>query len=323
MITQKLLDDIKSHEEFFFSLFRLDHPSSKTKTDAKKKKENNVASGLPLRPDQVDKIVKQAVNRLKVKQDLVKKRSAVLTKEADKAKQRARPNVGGKRKAKDGDDDDDDDDDAAKVVIQRKKKHVDKKDKKERRKVDLKGRSAKKDAKNKAAKGGGETDAKPEVGTPDVAVVNEKAAGEQFIFGKIETASDGKKKQMGKDFKKHLKNLQEAKGKIAQAKSEDKAKGEALEEEFAWKNVMEKAQGVKVKDDETLIKKSIKRKEEIKKQSKKKWEQREKEVEAKKTAKQQKRVANIRAKKDEKIKKKVKKMSKKGRLVPGLNAPDA
>ena len=46
---------------------------------------------------------------------------------------------------------------------------------------------------------------------------------------------------------------------LASAKNEDVGKGEALEEKFAWKNVMEKAQGVKVKDDETLIKKSIKR----------------------------------------------------------------
>ena len=64
------------------------------------------------------------------------------------------------------------------------------------------------------------------------------------------------------------------------------------------------------------------RKENIKKQSQKKWDKRDKEVKEKMAAKQQKRTANIRAKKDEKIKKKVKKMTKKGRLVPGLNAPD-
>ena len=65
------------------------------------------------------------------------------------------------------------------------------------------------------------------------------------------------------------------------------------------------------------------RKENIKKHSKKKWEKRETEVKEKMAEKQKKRTANIRAKKDEKIKKKVKKMTKRGRLVPGLNAPDA
>ena len=67
----------------------------------------------------------------------------------------------------------------------------------------------------------------------------------------------------------------------------------------------------------------IVRKENIKKHSQKKWEKRETEVKEKMAEKQKKRTANIRAKQDEKIKKKVKKMTKRGRLVPGLNAPDA
>jgi len=315
MITQKLLDDIKSYEEYFFPLLRVPLPSS-GKDGAGKNKGG--ANETPLKPEQVDKIVKQALNRLKVKQDLVKKRSSSLTAEAAKVAKSGGATKG-KRKAGETDEDG--------GVVKSKKKKVDKKDKKERRKAELKGRSAKKDAKNKAAKGGGDAVEGSADDVPEVEVTDTSESGaekkEQFMFGKIETAgAEGKKKQMGKDFKKHLKNLQETKSKIAQAKSEDKEKGEALEEKFAWKNVMEKAQGVKVKDDEGLIKKSIKRKENIKKQSQKKWEKREKEVKEKMAAKQQKRTANIRAKKDEKIKKKVKKMTKKGRLVPGLNAPD-
>jgi len=303
MITQKLLDDIKSHEEYFFSFFRVALPTAsgnakdgagKLKKGANSNNNNNNKSETPLRPEQVDKVVKQALNRLKAKQDLVKKRSSGLTKEAANAGKKkgaaaAADGGGGVGKAKKrkaaregdgGDDDDDDDDDdntttAPKTIVKSKKKKVDKKDKKERRKVDLKGRSAKKDAKNKAAKGGNDdgTGAGNDVedvsgaddGNSDAAA--EKQQQQQFMFGKIETTGGGQKKQMGKDFKKHLKNLQEEKSKIAQAKGEDQEKGEALEEKFAWKNVMQKAQGVKVKDDEALIKKSIKRKENIKKQS--------------------------------------------------------
>ena len=250
MITQKLLDDIKSYEDYFFTLFKETPPENSGQ------KRKGGAAEAPLRPEQVDKVVQQALNRLKVKQDLVKKRNQALT-AANKGKGGGAGTLPGKRKAPS-----DEDGDAAAAAGKNKKKKVDKKDKKERRKADLKGRSAKKDAKNKAAKGDGEA------ATPDVSAdanVTEPATSsaqkkDQFMFGKIETsAADGKKKQMGKDFKKHLKNLQETKSKIAQAKSEDQAKGEALEEKFAWKNVMEKAQGVKVKDDETLIKKSIKR----------------------------------------------------------------
>lgn len=321
MITQKLLDDVKSHEEYFFSFLGVPVDAQPIKKDGAGGKTKGDVVETPLRPDQVDKIVKRALNRLKVKQDLVKKRSSNLT-AAEAARATKEAAEKGKKKKRKGSETEGEGA-AAVVVVKSKKKRVDKKDKKERRKVDLKGRSAKKDAKNKAVKSAVETVDAPE--NAEVSAADESGAEtkEQFIFGKIATAgADGKKKQMGKDFKKHLKNLQETRGKIAQAKGEDPEKGEALEEKFAWKNVMEKAQGVKVKDDEGLIKKSIKRKENIKKQSQKKWEKREKEVKEKMAAKQEKRTTNIRAKKDEKIKKKVKKMTKKGRLVPGLNAPD-
>lgn len=327
MITQKLLDDIKSHEEYFFSFSRLAVPTPPPpKHEAApavgaKIKGGVVREEAPLRPEQVDKIVKQALNRLKVKQDQLKKRNSNLTPVAAEVAKEGKGK--GKRKAATAGEGGNGVDGSE---VNKKRKKVDKKDKKERRKVELKGRSAKKDAKNKAAKGGEAGDeASPT--SKVVATEADKSASdpadkaERFIFGKIETAAAGGKKQMGKDFKKHLKNLQEEKGKIAQAKGEDREKGEALEEKFAWKNVMQKAQGVKVKDDEALIKKSIKRKENIKKHSQKKWEKRDKEVKEKMAEKQQKRTANIRAKKDEKIKKKVKKMTKKGRLVPGLNAP--
>jgi len=327
MITQKLLDDIKAHEEYFFSFSKLAVPpppppkhdaATAVPTAGVKVKGGVVREEAPLRPEQVDKIVKQALNRLKVKQDQLKKRNSNLTPVAAEVAKEGK--MKGKRKAAKGEGGE------GEAEVNKKRKKVDKKDKKERRKVELKGRSAKKDAKNKAAKGG-EAGDEAASSKADAAEADKSGSdpadgkAERFLFGKIETAAAGGKKQMGKDFKKHLKNLQEEKSKIAQAKGEDLEKGEALEEKFAWKNVMQKAQGVKVKDDEGLIKKSIKRKENIKKHSQKKWEKRDKEVKEKMAEKQQKRTTNIRAKKDEKIKKKVKKMTKKGRLVPGLNAP--
>merc|ERR1712198_510358 len=100
MITQKLLDDIKSYEEYFFPLLRVPLPSS-GKDGAGKNKGG--ANETPLKPEQVDKIVKQALNRLKVKQDLVKKRSSSLTAEAAKAAKGAAAK--GKRKAGETDED--------------------------------------------------------------------------------------------------------------------------------------------------------------------------------------------------------------------------
>ena len=246
MINQKLLDDIKSHEEYFFSFFRVPPTVSPDKVAPSKIGGNSREA--PLLPSQVDKIVKKALNQLKAKQDLIKKRNSGLTAEAAKA------NAGkGKRKA----DEDESKGDGA--VGAKKKKKVDKQDKKERRKVDLKGRSSKKDAKNKAIKEGKEEGVTIEDAAPSAENLADNGKKEQFMFGKIETAASEGKKQMGKDFKRHLKTLQDEKSKIAQAKGEDREKGEELEEKFAWKNMLQKAQGVKVKDDEGLIKKSIRR----------------------------------------------------------------
>ena len=91
-----------------------------------------------------------------------------------------------------------------------------------------------------------------------------------------------------------------------------------IEEKSAWKSAMDKAEGVKVKDDESLLKKTIKRMDQKKKSSKKKWESRVEGEEKRKTAKQQKRNDNINKRKHDKKQNKFKKAAKKGRSVPGF-----
>merc|ERR1719427_769894 len=71
----------------------------------------------------------------------------------------------------------------------------------------------------------------------------------------------------------------------------DKAK--AIENNIAWENAIGKAQGEKIKDDEYLLKKSIKKQEQIKKSSKKKWDARADGVKAKGAAAAGKREDNL------------------------------
>lgn len=86
-----------------------------------------------------------------------------------------------------------------------------------------------------------------------------------------------------------------------------------IEDKSAWKSALDKAEGVKVKDDEGLLKKSIKKMEQKKNRSKKKWEARVEAEDSRKKAKQQKRSDNIsRRKVDKKAKK------SKGRPIPGF-----
>merc|ERR1739842_159247 len=111
------------------------------------------------------------------------------------------------------------------------------------------------------------------------------------------------------DFKEKVK-LWDSKGKS------DKARN--IENNIAWENATAKAMGEKVKDDETLLKKAIKKKQQIKGSKKKKWENRVEAVESKKAGKQSKREENISKRKKEKKDKKMKHAVAKGRHVPGF-----
>lgn len=102
-------------------------------------------------------------------------------------------------------------------------------------------------------------------------------------------------------------------------KSGETEKAKELRERDAWKNVLAKAEGVKVKDNVELLKKTIARKDRQKKVSKTKWEERANTLEKTKKEKQDKRTNNLLKKKQEKKEKTKKKAIKKGRFVPGIN----
>lgn len=93
-------------------------------------------------------------------------------------------------------------------------------------------------------------------------------------------------------------------------------KASQIKEETTWKNVFRKAEGLKVKDDPVLLKKSLTKKDNKKKASQKKWKERVKTVEKQKVEKQKKRTENISKRIQEKKKKKLKKAAKKGRHIP-------
>ncbi len=91
------------------------------------------------------------------------------------------------------------------------------------------------------------------------------------------------------------------------------------EENSSWKKAMDKSAGEKIKDDEALLKKSIKRQEQRKKASKKRWEEREEGKSKRMEARQTKRKENIKGRKEQVKKGKMKKAAKKGRVVvPGF-----
>jgi len=132
----------------------------------------------------------------------------------------------------------------------------------------------------------------------------------KFDFANGETvgtkdADTGGKKPGPKDPKAALNKIKKHKEKLQSLEAIGKTnRVKTIEEKTAWSAAMAKAEGVKVKDDVDLLKKSIKRMDQKKKKSKEKWESRKEGEEKRKNFKQQKRTDNIAKRKQDKKAKK-------------------
>ena len=82
-----------------------------------------------------------------------------------------------------------------------------------------------------------------------------------------------------------------------------------------WKAAFDKSEGRKVRDDETLIRKSLKKEAKAKAKSKKEWKERQRIVEAKMAKKQLKRVNHLQQQKHRKKQRKQDLLRKKGRIL--------
>ncbi|KAI1129777.1 SURF6-domain-containing protein [Nemania abortiva] len=81
----------------------------------------------------------------------------------------------------------------------------------------------------------------------------------------------------------------------------DEEKRKDVEEKEAWLTARRRAEGEKIKDDEKMLKKAVKRKESIKKKSAKEWTARKESVAKGIKERQKKREENIRKRRDEKL----------------------
>ncbi|XP_032089589.1 surfeit locus protein 6-like [Thamnophis elegans] len=120
----------------------------------------------------------------------------------------------------------------------------------------------------------------------------------------------------GKNYKQLLNRLESRKTQLEELKAKDEEKAKELEAKMQWTNVLYKAEGVKIRDDEEKLKAALKRKEKRKAQRQRKWEKRTEQVVERMQQRQEKRRKNIQEKKLAKIEKKKAKARKKGRILP-------
>ncbi|KAI1847487.1 hypothetical protein JX265_013945 [Neoarthrinium moseri] len=140
------------------------------------------------------------------------------------------------------------------------------------------------------------------------------ADGAQLSHDLSHTLSEGKKKGKS-DPKTALLKFQNEKKRLANM-DEDKRKD--IEEKETWLAARRKVEGEKIRDDEKLLKKAVKRKEQQKKKSEKAWKERAEGVQKAMKQRQHKREENIKKRKDERLmgkagKKKAGAAKKKGR----------
>jgi hypothetical protein len=121
-----------------------------------------------------------------------------------------------------------------------------------------------------------------------------------------------------KDYKKLIKKLQSEKERNELFKVAEPELASQLELKTKWKSAIDKASGLKLKDDVDLLKKSVKKMDKKREKSKKGWSERSKLVEQSKRSAQEKRQKNMDKRKDKNRENKMKKLKKKGRVLPGF-----
>ncbi|XP_063172243.1 surfeit locus protein 6 [Candoia aspera] len=120
----------------------------------------------------------------------------------------------------------------------------------------------------------------------------------------------------GKNYKQLLSRLESQKAKLEELKAQDEEKAKKLEVKMQWTNVLYKAEGVKIRDDEEKLKAALKRKEKRKAQRQRQWEKRTEQVAERMQQRQERRRKNLQQKKCAKIERKKAKARKKGRILP-------
>lgn len=112
--------------------------------------------------------------------------------------------------------------------------------------------------------------------------------------------------------------LKAAEAKKARLAEMDEEKRADIEQKDMWLNAKKRAHGEKVRDDTSLLKKALKRKESAKKKSEREWKERLEAVKKGKDARQQKREENLRKRREEKGNKGKKPAAGKKKARPGF-----
>ncbi|XP_056434061.1 surfeit locus protein 6 [Gadus chalcogrammus] len=121
----------------------------------------------------------------------------------------------------------------------------------------------------------------------------------------------------GRNYKQLLGRVEARKAKLEDLRATDEGKARAMEEKMKWTNVLYKAEGLRIKDDEGMLRTSLKKKEKSQETKQRRWDTRKTNVDDKMQRRQDKRRRNLQKQKSANVEKKKDRARKKGRVLPG------
>lgn len=120
---------------------------------------------------------------------------------------------------------------------------------------------------------------------------------DRVMFSKFDFSSsepgEWKRRQRKVDYKKLLRQAKERSEVTQELMEVDEQKAGQMQETYKWRQAIDKAVGAKKKDDPKLLQKTIKRREKLKQQSRKKWQEKEQQLEEQKKKKQAQREKHL------------------------------
>ncbi|XP_037653321.1 surfeit locus protein 6 isoform X2 [Choloepus didactylus] len=120
----------------------------------------------------------------------------------------------------------------------------------------------------------------------------------------------------GKNYRQLLERLRARQSRLEELREQDAGRARELESKMQWTNLLYKAEGVRIRDDEHLLQEALKRKEKRRAQRKRRWEKRTAQVVEKMQQRQDRRRQNLHRKKVAKAERRMEKARKKGRILP-------
>lgn len=136
--------------------------------------------------------------------------------------------------------------------------------------------------------------------TKNISKPTEKRATETILFNKLAVSEKDLKSRsrLPKDPKHALVALEKKRAALKGLAAENPQAAAAVSQKNAWSRAIDKAQGVSVRDDARLLKKSLARKQKAKERGKKRWAEHKQNIEEERHSKAKKRRDNIQARKE-------------------------